>query len=475
MLLPKPDMPRYPHQPPKSAHATAKATADVVSPNGAKSSQRERLLAAMTQLAGSSGYADMSVADLTSRAGVSRQTFYECFADKEDCFRTAYLLAARGVLGRLQRVLDSSDWWETPRAAIQAILALVEEDPETSWLFFVESLAAGPQIGPERSNALSAFKSLTEEFLDRAPPNGLTLDIPPQALLGAIRLATIRNISSWHLRIDTATGVSELGDELLAWIRSYAIPAGGPRWSTGPAARLPQSSLDAAARAPILQRPEPLPRGRHRLPRAVVARNHRQRILHATADVIKAKGYASATVTDIVLAAAVGKDVFYEHFTDKRHAFLAAQQYAAQETFNACAHVFFSYPKWPQRIYYGLRTLTVIMAKEPALAHLRIVEPYAAGSEAIERTQQMAALFRVFLEEGYRYRPQAAELPYLCSTAIVDAVFEIIRGHLAAGDAGELPSHVPQLAYVALAPFMGPRDAAELIEGLAARPAAPLP
>jgi AcrR family transcriptional regulator len=463
-------MPRYPHQPTKPADSASNPTPDTLSANNAKPDQRERLLAAMTHVASSAGYAEMSVADLTSEAGVSRQTFYECFADKEDCFRAAYVLAARQVLGRLQRVLDSSDWWETPRAAIEAILQEVEQDPETSWLFFVEGLAAGPRIGAERDRALSAFESLTEQFLDRAPADGLTLDIPPRALLGAIRVATIRNIASWQLRIDPGAGASQLGEELLAWIRSYAVPAGRPRWSTGPAARLPAQSSDEATQAPLLARPEPLPRGRHRLPRAVVARNHRQRIIYATAEVIQAKGYAATTVADIVLAAGVGKDVFYGHFADKHHVFLAAQQHAAQETFNACAHSFFSHPAWPERIYNGLRTLTVIMAKEPALAHLRIVEPYAAGSEAIERTQQMAALFGVFLEEGYGYRPQAKELPYLCSTAIVDAVFEIIRGHIAAGSAAELPRHVPQLAYVALAPFTGPQDAAELIEDLSVNP-----
>jgi AcrR family transcriptional regulator len=443
-----------------------------VSANGAKLGQRERLLAAMTLLAGSVGYAEVSIAGLTSRAGVSRQTFYELFADKGECFRAAYLLAARRVLGPLRDVLKRSDWWEAPREAIQTVLEQVDGDPETSWFFFVESLAAGGHIEAERSRALGAFESHTEAFLDRAPADGLTLDIPPRALLGAIRTGTIRRVAALHLHVNAPTRTPELGDELVAWIRSYAIPAGRPRWSSGPAALLPgRPAADvASARSSVLRRPEPLPRGRHRLPRAVVARNQRERILHATAEATYAKGYAAVTVGDIVLAAGIGRDVFYEHFTDKRHAFLATQQRAAQETFSACGHAFFSYPTWPQRVYGCLRTLTLVMAEEPALAHLCVVEPYAAGAQAIELAQQMTALYAVFLEEGYRLRPQAAELPRLCSSAIVGAVFEIIRGYLTAGRASELPRSAPQLAYIAIAPFVGAQAAAELVEGLAARP-----
>jgi AcrR family transcriptional regulator len=427
-------------------------------------SQRERLLAAMTHVASSEGYAEMSIADLTSRAGVSRQTFYEQFADKEDCFLAAYRQAARKVLGELHRAMAASEWWETPRAAVNAVLAQIAEDPETTWLFFVEGLSGGPRIGPERQRVLQAFEDLAEGFLDDAPADGLTLDIPPRALLGAIRIATIRSIASWQLQINDATAPPDLGQDLVAWIRSYAVPARRPRWSTGPHALLPADSRQPAR--PLLSRPDPLPRGRHGLPRGVVERNRRERIVHATAETIQAKGFAAVTVGDISLAAGIGKDVFYKHFSDKRHVFLAAQQHAAHETFNACARAYFSGRTWPERVYNGLRALTGIIAAEPALAHLRIVAPYAAGPEAIERSQQMSAIYAAFLEEGYRYRPEAKALPRLCSSAIIDAVFEILRGQIAAGEARELPRHVPQLAYIAIAPFAGPRAASETIEAL---------
>ena len=53
-------------------------------------SQRERLLAAMADAVAEKGYANTAVADVLTRAGVSRATFYAQFRDKEECFCAAY-------------------------------------------------------------------------------------------------------------------------------------------------------------------------------------------------------------------------------------------------------------------------------------------------------------------------------------------------------------------------------------------------
>ena len=53
-------------------------------------SQRSRLIDAMAQVVAERGYPATTVADVVERAGVSRRTFYEQFADKEACFLAAY-------------------------------------------------------------------------------------------------------------------------------------------------------------------------------------------------------------------------------------------------------------------------------------------------------------------------------------------------------------------------------------------------
>jgi AcrR family transcriptional regulator len=53
-------------------------------------SQRTRLLRAMVDVMADKGYAGTSVADILRRARVSRETFYELFSSKEDCFMSAF-------------------------------------------------------------------------------------------------------------------------------------------------------------------------------------------------------------------------------------------------------------------------------------------------------------------------------------------------------------------------------------------------
>jgi AcrR family transcriptional regulator len=459
-------MPRPARQPRATRPRPTKRGSDAVSAKQSKPSQRERLLEAMTHVAAREGYAEMSIAHLTARAGVSRQTFYELFEDKEDCFLAAYQKASSEILGKLQQAVNTSDWWETPSKAMRVLLEEMDSDPETAWLFFVEGMAGGSRVRRHRNEVLDAFERLTENFLNHAPQDGMTLDIPSIALVGAIR-----SIASSYMNANSVDRLPALLDDLVAWMRSYAAPAGRPRWSTGPNAVLSESSFPGSGDplTPILPRHAPLPRGRHNLPASVVARNHRERILHATADATMEKGYIEMTVGDIVADAGIARDVFYEHFHDKQSVFLAAQQHALKDTFTACAGAYFTGADWPERIYNGLRTLITLTSKEPALAHLRMVEPYAAGPEAIERMQEMIANFAVFLEEGYRYSPEAQQLPHLCSDAIAGAVFEIIRHEIAAHNASGLPRHLPQLAYTAIAPFTGPAEAVNLVEGLIAK------
>src|SRR3954463_13954480 len=67
-----------------------------------------------------------------------------------------------------------------------------------------------------------------------------------------------------------------------------------------------------------------LPRGRHAAPREVVAESQRERLLVAMADEVAAKGYANVAVADVIERAGVSRRSFYEHFTNKEDAFLAA-------------------------------------------------------------------------------------------------------------------------------------------------------
>jgi AcrR family transcriptional regulator len=431
-----------------------------------KPTQRARLLDAIIELSAKEGYQRVSIAQLSAHARVSSATFYELFEGKEACLLAAYRLVAERMFDQVRFDGPSGgDWRQVAREALSALLAALRSDPDGGRLLFVEAAAGGALIGEERRRVLGQFERLAEAFLSSAKSDGEALDLPATALVGAVR-----SIVSRRLRTNAEDQLPAMVDDLIAWLGSYSAASA---WSTS------EQALRAGAAGPPRARRQGkpaqtrLPRGRHGLPAGVVARSQRTRIVYATAEVTRAKGYANTTVADIVAQAGVARDVFYEHFTDKQHAFLEAQQHPTQHIVDTVATAYFSSEEWPMRVWKGLTALLELIASNPAISHLRLVECYAAGPAAIRRAEEITRSFTIFLEEGYSYRPEAQQLPRLCSEAITGATFEVIQRHVARDDFAGLVERLPQLAYVVIAPFMGPPAAVRLLQRCIAEQAAP--
>jgi AcrR family transcriptional regulator len=423
----------------------------------------------MIELCAKQGYQAVSIAQLSSHAGVSSATFYEQFKDKEDCLLAAYREAAARVLAEMVAVeansaRPSAEWTRVAGTAVRRMLQVLEKEPNSGQVLFTAALAAGPRVLKERRRVLGEFEQRAQDFLDSTPKTIGKLDLPSVAVVGALR-----SIVSRRLRMHAEQELPSLANDLVLWVQAYARRSKKARWSTSPSALL-KTPIRAQPPGGV-PTPTRLPRGRHRLPPGIVARSRRTRIIYATAEVMLAKGYEDATVADIVAAAGVSRDVFYEHFTDKQQAFLEAQQQSTQDILDACAVAYFSAKDWPERVWRGLETLIAVIASHPALAHLRLVECYAVGPAAVRRAEEITRAFTIFLEEGYGYSPSAAAVPRLSSQAITGAIFEIIQRDIAAGQVADLPRQLPLLTYIAIAPFTGPEHAISLIDELKSRPA----
>jgi AcrR family transcriptional regulator len=216
---------------------------------------------------------------------------------------------------------------------------------------------------------------------------------------------------------------------------------------------------------PPLAAPQPLPRGRHRLATPVVERVQRERILQATAKVVTDNGYADVTVADIVACAGISREVFYANFHDKRDAFVATYRHGFEQTLVTAAEAFFtSSGEWPERVWDSGLAFTKLFASVPSLAYLGFVESYSLGPEEALRTDDTMLAFTVFLEDGYRYRPQASHLPRLLSQAIAGAVLETAVTYVRRDRVAELPGLLPIITYMILAPFTGTDAARKFVD-----------
>ncbi len=142
--------------------------------------QRARMLDAITTVVAEKGYAAATVADIVKTARVSRRTFYDQFAAKEECFLEAYRFGIEVLVGRIRaaaREAAADGWRQELRAGIRAYLAALVEEPRFARTHMLELHAAGPRAQSARDDALRGFASMylrTFEAAVRAQP-GLVL------------------------------------------------------------------------------------------------------------------------------------------------------------------------------------------------------------------------------------------------------------------------------------------------------------
>ena len=149
--------------------------------------QRSRMLAAAVDTVAEVGYANMTVAQVIGRARVSRKTFYDVFADREDCFLAAFehALAEARPLAR-EAYEGESSWRDGVRAALARLLVFMDEEPGLARLCVVEALGAGERVLARRSQVLDELA----EAIDRGRLASSTTREPPEltaeGVLGAI-------------------------------------------------------------------------------------------------------------------------------------------------------------------------------------------------------------------------------------------------------------------------------------------------
>jgi len=105
-----------------------------------KAAQRELLLGAMMRVATDKGYEASRVEDVLGLSGLSRWTFYEHFADKEECFLSVFDAAAAAIEARVR----------------EAIARATDDDPSTLLQEILEPLLRNPAVAQTVTNEIKA-------------------------------------------------------------------------------------------------------------------------------------------------------------------------------------------------------------------------------------------------------------------------------------------------------------------------------
>jgi|SRR5271154_547070 len=149
--------------------------------------QRSRMLAAAVEAVDEVGYARMTVAQVITRARVSRKTFYDVFADREDCFLAAFDQALAQARVLVKEAHDhESGWREGIRAGLARLLMFMDEEPALAKLCVVEALGAGERVLERRARLLDELAATIDQgrFVMNATRN--PPEVTAEGVVGAV-------------------------------------------------------------------------------------------------------------------------------------------------------------------------------------------------------------------------------------------------------------------------------------------------
>ena len=210
---------------------------------------------------------------------------------------------------------------------------------------------------------------------------------------------------------------------------------------------------------------ERLPRGRHGLSPEFVAQNQRERLITGLTEVLHEVGYQKTTVSLIGQRAAVSKSDFYKHFESKDDCFYAAYESAIERIRERVAAACATHPEedWPPRMRDGISSLIDLLASDPPLAGITLVEGLRAGRGVYDRYQAAVDSFVPLIRAGAPAAPGGGEVPEATDEAIVGGIASLLGRRVLAGESEQLTELTPAVLEFALTPYLGTAEARRII------------
>jgi AcrR family transcriptional regulator/DNA-binding MarR family transcriptional regulator len=148
--------------------------------------QRSRLLAAAVRTVDERGYAGATVAPITQRARVSRRTFYELFANREECVAAVLEDAARRIAAEIERAgLGGRPWRERVRGGLWAILSFLDREPVLARVCVVQALRGSQRVLERREEILQDLARVLDEGRAEGARGGKRRPLTAEGLVGA--------------------------------------------------------------------------------------------------------------------------------------------------------------------------------------------------------------------------------------------------------------------------------------------------
>lgn len=406
--------------------------------------QRERLLAAITDLTHERGYWATTVADVLARAAVSRASFYQLFDNREHCMLAAYDTHVTRVHG------DTLSAYRTPaltgrdrlHAALERIFQHVVSWPAAARLSTSEISAVGTAGLKRREQTATvcarALASAMREIVDRLVSLTVT-----RAIVGGIS-----RVIYTRVRDERERELPGMTEELIDWMLTYDSEVSG------------ETEEACGEEAPVIRTQSvPFTLTNIPTPEGTLGRGvPRERILAAIADLAREGGYQAMTYRDIATTAQVSLTTFYKNFASKQEAFLAVFDVVCEHLRQIVDGARHAAPDSTRAVHDSLIAVLDAFARDPDAARLAMLEVLLTGRPGRERSDEVLRQ----VEEGLKSRLAATMGRPITYELVTGAISDMLCDYAINDRLAQLPALGPELSYIALAPFVGAGAAREL-------------
>ena len=149
--------------------------------------QRSRILAATVTIVQDIGYARLTVTQIIKRARVSRKTFYDVFADREDCFCTVLHNAVDHASARVRDAYARElSWRDAIRSSLAELLTLMDQEPNLSRLCVVDALGAGKRVLEYRDGVIEQLTGAVERGRVGRSNARIPCDLTADTIVGGV-------------------------------------------------------------------------------------------------------------------------------------------------------------------------------------------------------------------------------------------------------------------------------------------------
>lgn len=382
------------------------------------------------------GWRKVRVREVVRSAGVSTASFYQHFANADDCFASVLDAAVGRLFGGIAS--DASPgcgWRQAVQGTVDELLGRFGADQAAAQVALFDSFAAGPSTRKRVGLTATTLEELLGEcFL--ASPDKVSV---PRHLVAGMAGGLLRILRT-TVAAGRAAELPRLSGPLADWLlllpdpEVLALPAVDPSANARHASSnlLSQIGSDPA--------------------------DNRRRLQLTVIRLAAENGLGSVSASEARRDAGVSKRQFDQLFVGVDDCFLggidAVVESAAIGANRAVAG------NWTRRSHRAIATLCSHAADNRRLARVAFLEILTPGRDGLLRREQIIGRAATALQ---RTIPPEERPSLLVAEASVAAAWHVAQADVHAGRARSLPSVAPLLSYLVLAPIVGAKPAVAAI------------